>query len=96
MLLIVINLFWIASDRGAEKEPKHEHLLMLMNTNAHTGRRETGGVGSKGNTIFGAYSRNTLNDDGELLLYFFTNNYLTLVNTFLSAPECGVSYNFIG
>ena len=78
--------------------PRHEQLFVLMDANARTGRREKGGVGSKDNKILGAYGRDTLNDNGELLLSF-ANNYwydLAIVNTFFSTPKGGVSYIFNG
>ena len=46
---------------------------VLVNANARTRRRENGGVGSKINTILGAYGRDTLNGIGELLLSFAHN-----------------------
>ena len=51
-----------------EEVPKYEQLFVLMNANARTGRREKGQVGSKDSKILGAYGRDTLNDNGELLL----------------------------
>ena len=62
---------------------------MLIDTNARTGRREKGAVGNKGYTILEAYGRNTLNDDGELLLSSANNHKLALVNTFLNTPKGG-------
>ena len=71
-----------------EEVPEHEQLfVVLMDTNARTGRREKGGVGSKDSKILGAYGRDTLNDNGELLLSFANNHDLALVNTFLAHPR---------
>ena len=56
--------------------PRHEQLFVLMDANARTGRSEKGGVGSKDNKILGAYGRDTLNDNGELLLPS-ANNHMT-------------------
>ena len=67
-----------------------------MGASARTGRREKGGVGSKNNKIFGAYGRDTLNDNEELLLPSTTNLNLALVKTFLSIPEGGVRGSTIG
>ena len=50
--------------------PRHEQMFVLMDANARTGRREKGGVGSKDNKSLGAYGRDALNDNGELLLSF--------------------------
>ena len=79
-----------------EEVPKDEQLSVLMDNNAHKGRREKDGVGSKDNKIIGAYGRDTLNDKGELLLSFANNHNLALGNTFLSTPKGGVSYTFNG
>ena len=76
--------------------PRHEQLFVLMDANARTGRREKGGVGSKDSKILGAYGRDTLNDNGELLLFFANNHDLAIVNTFFSTPKGGVSYTFNG
>ena len=67
-----------------------------MDANARTGRREKGGVGSKDNKILGAYGRDTLDDNGELLLPFAKNRDLAIVNTFFSTPKGSVSHTFNG
>ena len=74
--------------------PRHEQLFVLMDVNARTGRREEGGVGRKDNKILGAYCRDILNDNGELLLPFANNHGLAIVNTFVSTPKGGVSHTF--
>ena len=67
-----------------------------MDANARSGRREKGQVRKKDRQILGAYRRDTLNDNGELLLSFANNHDLALVNTFFSTPKGGVSYTFNG
>ena len=90
------HAFWTTLDRAVKEVPRHEQLFVLMDANARTGRREKGGVGSKDTKIIGAYGRDTLNDNGELLLSF-TNNYdLAIVNTFFSTPKGGVLHTFNG
>ena len=70
-------------------------MFVLMDANACTGKREKGGVGSKDNKILGAYGRDTLDDNGELLLSFANNHDLAIiVNTFFSTPKGGVSHTF--
>ena len=76
--------------------PRNEHLFVLMDANTRTGRREKGGVESKDNKILGAYGRDTLNDNGELLLSFANNHDLAIVKTFFSTPKGGVSHAFNG
>ena len=53
-------------------------------------------MGSKDSKILGAYGRDTLNDNGELLLSFANNHDLALVNTFFSTPKGGESHTFNG
>ena len=85
---------WTSLDRVVEEVPKHEQLFVLMDANTRTGRMEKGRGGSKDSKILGAYGRDTLNDNGELLLSFANNHDLALVNTFLSTPKGGVSHTF--
>ena len=79
-----------------EKVPRHEQLFVLMDANTRTGRREKGQVGSKDSKILGAYGRDTVNDNGELLLSLANNHDLALVNTFFSTPKSVVSHTFNG
>ena len=90
------HAFWTSLDIVVEEEPKHEQLFVLMGANARTGRRGKGQVGSKDSKILGAYGRDTLNDNGELLLSFANNHDLALVNTFFTTPKGGVSHTFNG
>ena len=70
------HTFWTTLDRAVKDVPRHEKLFVLMDSNARTGRREKGGVGSKDNKILGAYGRDIINDNGELLLSFANNHDL--------------------
>ena len=90
------HAFWTTLDRAVEEVPRHEQLFVLMDANARTGRREKGGVGSKDDKILGAYGRDTLNDNGELLLSFANSHDLAIVNTFFSTTKGGVSHTFNG
>ena len=90
------HAFWTTLDRAVKDVSRHEQLFVLMDANARTGRREKGGVGSKDNKILGAYGRDILNDNGELLLSFANNHDLAIVNTFFSTPKGGVSHTFNG
>ena len=90
------HAFWTSLDEVVEEVPKHEQLFVLMDANARTGRREKGQVGSKDSKILGAYSRDTLNDNGQLLLPFANNHDLALVNTIFSTPKGCVSHTFDG
>ena len=64
------HVFWTSLDKAMEEVPRHEQLFVSMDANARTGRREKGQVGNKDSKILGAYGRDTLNDNGELLLSF--------------------------
>ena len=90
------HAFWTSLDRAVEEVPEYEQLFVLMDANARTGRREKGQVGSKDSKIHGAYGRDNLNDNGELLLSSANNHDLALVNTFFSTPKGRVSHTFIG
>ena len=90
------HAFWTTLDRAVKDVPRHEQLFVLVDANARTGRREKGGVGSKDNKIRGAYGRDILNYNGELLLSFANNRDLAIVNTFFSTPKGGVSHTFNG
>ena len=83
-------------DRAVEGVPRYEQLFVLIDANAHTGRREGGGVGSKDNQTLGTCGRDTLNDKGELLLSFADNHDLADVHTLFSTPRSGVSHTFNG
>ena len=65
-----------------------------MDANASTGMREMGQVGSKDSKILGAYGRDTLNDNGELLLSFANSHDLALGSTCFSTFKGGVSHTF--
>ena len=91
------NAFWTTLDKAVEEvPPRHEQLFVSMDANARAARRENRQVGSKDSKILGAYGRDTLNDNGELLLSFANNHDLAFVNTFFSPPKGGVSHTFIG
>ena len=90
------HAFWTSLDKAVEEVSRHEQLFVLRDADARTGRRERGQVGSKDSKILGAYGRDTLSDNGELLLSFANNHDLALVNTFFSTPKGGVPHTFNG
>ena len=104
------HALWMAMDKTVEETPKNEqlavgvdacqcpHANVRMHANACTGRRVTGGgtLRSKDYKVLGAYGRDVLNDNGELLLPFATNHDLALVNKFFSTLKGGVSHDFNG
>ena len=76
--------------------PRHEQGFVLMDANARTGGREKEQVRTKDSKILGAYGRDTLNDNGEIMLSFPNSHGLALVNMFCSTPKGGVSHTFNG
>ena len=78
------HAFWTTLDRAVKDVPRHEQLFVLMDANARTGRREKGGVGSKDKKILGAYGRDILTDNGELLLSFANNHDLKRIDYILT------------
>ena len=90
------HAFWTSLDRAVKEVPKYEQPFVLMDANARTGRRKKRQMGSKDRKKIGAYGRDILNDNGELLLSFANNHDLALVNTLFSTPKGGVSHTFNG
>ena len=90
------HAFWTSLDRAVRRYLNTNRLFVLMDTNARTKRREKGQVVSKDSNTIGACGRDTLYDNGELLLSFANNHGLALVNTFCSTPKGGISHTLNG
>ena len=73
--------------------PAWEHVFVLTDANARTGKRGEGG-GDTESKVLGVYSRNVLNENGKLLFSFAENNKLALQSTFFSASKRGVPFTF--
>ena len=73
--------------------PTREHVFVLTDANARTGRRGEGG-GEADSKVLGGYGRDVLNENGKLLLGFAEDNKLALLNTFFCTPKSGVFYTF--
>ena len=76
--------------------PEHEQLFVSMDANARTGQTGGGRLGSKEYKVLGASGRDTLNDNGELLLSFSNNHGLALLNSFFSTAKNTTSHAFNG
>ena len=87
------HAIWTSLDKAVEEVPRH---VVLMDANARRGGREKGQVGSKDSKILGAYDRDALSDNGELLLSFASSHDLALVNSFFGTPKGGLSHTFNG
>ena len=79
-----------------KKVPEHEQLFVLMDPNTRTGRRGGEKLGSVECKVLGAYSRDTLNDNGKRLLSFSANQELALLNTFFSTAKVAISHTLNG
>ena len=95
-MLVIKHASWTSLGRAVEDVPKREQLFVSMDANARNRRREKGQEGSKNSKILGAYGRDTLDDNGELLLSFTNSRDLALVNIFFSTPKGGVLHTFNG
>ena len=69
---------------------------LLIDTNARTGRRGGGKLGSEECKMLGAYCRDTLNDNGERLISFSADHGLALLNTVFSTAKNATSHTFNG
>ena len=66
--------------------PAREHVFVLTDANARTGKRGEGG-GETESKVLGAYGRDVLNGNGKLLLGFAEDNKLALLNTFFCTSK---------
>ena len=73
--------------------PARECVFVLTDANARTGKRGEGGREAE-SKVLGAYGRDMLNENSELLLSFAEDNKLALLNTFFCTPKSSVSYTF--
>ena len=89
------HTFWTALDRAVKEVPEHEQLFVSIVTNARTGRRGGGRLGSEECKIIGAHDRDTLiKINGERLLSFSANHGLALLNTIFSTAKNATSHTF--
>ena len=73
--------------------PAREHVSVLTDVNARTGKRGQG-EGEADSKVLGTYGRDMLNENGKLELSFAEDNKLALLNTFFCTPKSDVSYTF--
>ena len=85
--------YMAALDSTVKLVPSREHVIVLTDANARTGKRGERG-GETDSKVLGTYGRDVLNENGKLLLRFAEDNRLPLLNTFFSTPKRGVSYTF--
>ena len=87
--------FWTALHAAVADTPAQDHLFVLLDANARTGKRVEGGD-PRTNAVMGAYGRDVLNTNGERLISLAAENKLAIVNTFFSTPKKGISHTFEG
>ncbi|CAB1103351.1 unnamed protein product [Ectocarpus sp. CCAP 1310/34] len=83
--------FWTALDAAIREVHSRDHLVVLMDANARTGRRRDGCCDAK---IMGAYGRDIMNNNWERLLGLAADNQLSLTNTCFRATKGGVQHTF--
>ncbi|CAB1116131.1 unnamed protein product [Ectocarpus sp. CCAP 1310/34] len=83
--------FWTALDAAIREVHSRDHLVVLMDANARTGRRRDGCCDAK---IMGAYGREIMNNNGERLLGLASDNQLALTNTYFRTPKGGGQHTF--
>ncbi|CAB1112050.1 unnamed protein product [Ectocarpus sp. CCAP 1310/34] len=83
--------FWTALDAAIREVHSRDHLVVLMDANARTGRRRDGCCDAK---IMGAYGRDIMNCNGERLLGLASDNQLSLTNTYFRTSKGGVQHTF--
>ena len=88
------DLCWTTLGSTAVAEgPKVEHLLVIMDANAHTGRT---GEGCVDGMVLGAYGRDTLKDNGRpVLAGILSGNPTCSRQHVFSAPKRGILYTFL-
>ena len=91
------NAFWTALDRVVKEEPEHEQLFVLMETNAPMGRRRKKGSAMtvKGVKFSVPHARDSLNNNGERVL-FSANHGLAPLDTFFSIADNATWHTFNG
>ena len=86
------HMFWEKLDSLVRRIPAKEYLFVLMDANAQTGGR----IAGENEGTMGEYGRNELNENGELLLTFATDNRLAVLNTFFDTRRGGIWHTFNG
>ena len=73
--------------------PAREYAFVLTDANLKTGKRGEDAE-EPDSKVLGAYGRDILNENGNLLLDFAEDNKLAPLNTFFCTDKSGVSYTF--
>ena len=87
--------FWHRLDSLVQRISKKESLFVPMDANARTGEKIEG-ERAEDDGVLGAYGRDELNNNGERLLKFATDNKLAVTNTLFSTRKGGISHTYNG
>ena len=85
------NNFWVSVSKAVNEVPNGEHVVVMMDANARTGRREDEITPDK---VMGAYGRDKRNDNGRRLVELAAVGRLSILDTFFCTPKRGVSHTF--
>ena len=86
--------FWSMLLETVASVPRKDHLFVLMDANARTGKRD--GSGSLEYTqVIGPYGRDVLNDNGEHLVRTAADAGMAITNTFFSTPKGGQQSTYV-
>ncbi|CAM9508001.1 unnamed protein product, partial [Sphacelaria rigidula] len=91
------NKFWKTISSSIAEVPKNEHLVLMMDANARTGKRE--GEGMDDVRVLGEYGRGTKNDNGRRLLKRAGAHKMVITNTVFRTPmrgESSTAYPYTG
>lgn len=83
------NTFWKPPSSFIAEVLINEHLILMMDANARTGKEEVGGMDDA--RVLGEYGRNTRNDNGGRLLKSSAENKIAITNIFFRTPIRGGS-----
>ncbi|CAM9877376.1 unnamed protein product, partial [Sphacelaria rigidula] len=72
--------FWKTLCSSITRVPTNEHLVLMMDANAHTGKREGGGMDDV--RVLGEYGRDTRKDNDRRLLKCAAEHKMAITNTF--------------
>ena len=84
-------MFWSALHEAIREVPGRDHIVVMIDANARTGKREDGCCDPN---VTGAHGRDKLNENGERLLGLAAVNGLCLVNTYFRPPNGGARHTF--
>ena len=83
--------FWGALHEAIRETPGSDHIVVMMDANARTGKGQDGCGDAN---VMGAYGRDKLNDNGARLLEMAADHRLCLINTYFRPPNTAARHTF--